>query len=234
MKKAKAILCGLLIITFGIIIGGNALGIFNINMFFSGWWTLFIIIPSIFGLITEKEKYSCLAFLIAGIVFLLASQNVFSFETAWTVILASVIILIGLSIIIKTAFKNSNDKEVEKKIKDNKDGDSMDIQTAIFSGNDRVYNNEEFTGADLTAIFGGVDLDLLKAKFTKDTVIKAYCLFGGISIRVPENVKVKVKSGYAFGGVSDERKQVSEKAKYTIYIDAAGGFGGISIEDKEK
>ena len=67
----------------------------------------------------------------------------------------------------------------------------MDAQMAIFSGNDRVYNEEVFSGSHLAAVFGGVDLDLRKAKFNKDTVIKAFCLFGGIDIKVPEDVQIK-------------------------------------------
>ena len=110
----------------------------------------------------------------------------------------------------------------------------MDSQMAVFSGTDRVYNDEVFSGANLMAVFGGVDLDLRKAKFNKDTVIKAFCMFGGIDIKVPEDVQVKIKSGFIFGGISDERKGDTDKGKYTIYLDAAGGFGGVNVNDKVK
>ena len=105
---------------------------------------------------------------------------------------------------------------------------------AIFSGSDRVYNDESFQGSNLVAIFGGAKLNLKKAKFDKDTVIKAFTLFGGIDIIVPSDIKVKLKSGFIFGGFSDKRKNATEKGKYTIYIDAAGGFGGINITDKDE
>ena len=49
-----------------------------------------------------------------------------------------------------------------------------------------------------------------------------------------KDIQVKIRSGFIFGGASDERKSTSSKGKYTIYIDAAGGFGGISISDKTK
>lgn len=38
--------------------------------------------------------------------------------------------------------------------------------------------------------------------------------------------------GKIFGGVSDERKSDTSKGKYTIYVDAAGGFGGVDIIDR--
>ncbi|MBQ3318611.1 hypothetical protein IJG76_01170 [Candidatus Saccharibacteria bacterium] len=232
-KQLKSIIWGVAIIALGVIFGGNALGLFNINVFFDGWWTLFIIIPSLVGLVTDKDKISNLIFLSAGIILLLAAQNVFSFDVAWKAILAIALVVAGIAIIVKSLWKKDGDKEVEKKLRDLNDGKSMDSEMAVFSGSDRTYNGEVFPGANLTAIFGSVDLDLKNAKFTKDTVIKAFCLFGGIDIKVPEDVQVKIKSGFIFGGASDDRKGNHEKGKYTIYIDAAGGFGGVSVSDKD-
>lgn len=234
MNRVKPIIWGIAIMALGIIFGGNALGWFNIDIFFKGWWTLFIIVPSAIALITEKEKLSNLTFLACGIILLLAAQEVFSYEVAWKTILAVVLIVVGMSVIVRSAFHSKNDKEVAKKVKDLENGKNVDAQTAVFSGNDRIYNNEEFTGASLIAVFGGVDLDLRNAVFTKDTVIKAFCLFGGIDIKVPEDVNIKIRSGFIFGGISDERKNASEKSKHTIYVDAGGGFGGITISDKMK
>ena len=234
MKKVGPVIWGLAIIALGVIFGGNALGWFNINLFFDGWWTLFIIVPSAISLITEKDKIASLAFIAVGVILLLAAQNVFSYEVAWKAILAVFLIMIGLVIIVKSLFRNKVEKEVEKKIKEMGDGKTMDSQMAVFSGSDRTYNDEVFSGSNLLAVFGGVDLDLRKAKFNKDTVIKAFCMFGGITIKVPEDVQVKIKSGFIFGGISDDRKGDTSKGKYTIYLDAAGGFGGVSVEDKEK
>ena len=234
MKQIKPIIWGMAIIALGVIFGGNALGLFNIDIFFKGWWTLFIIIPSLIALITEKGKLGNLFFLAGGIVLLLAAQEVFSFEVAWKVILALFLVMIGVSIIVKNVFHNKNDKEVAKKAKELRNDDKMDSQMAIFSGNDRVYANEEFSGSNMMAVFGGVDLDLRNAFFRKDTLIRAFCLFGGITIKVPKDVRIKVKSGFIFGGVTDERKNNSEKIEYTIYIDAMGGFGGVSIDDEAK
>ena len=234
MKRVKPIIWGLAIIALGVIFGGNAIGLFNVNVFFDGWWSLFIIVPSAISLITDREKLSSLVALACGVILLLAAQDVFSYDIAWKAMVAIFLIAIGLSIIIKGAhvFTNKNDKEVEAKMKSAKGSKNDEDLIAIFSGSDRVYSNkEEFTGASLTAVFGGVELDLRKATVKKDACIKAFCVFGGIDIKVPEDVDVKVKSGFVFGGISDDRKDTTKKGKNTIYIDAAGGFGGISIED---
>ena len=233
MKQIKPIIWGIAIIALGIIFGGNALGLFSLDIFFDGWWTLFIIIPSVVSLITDQDKIMSLGFIAVGVILLLAAQDVFSYDVAWKVILAVFLVAVGLSIIVKSLFHNKNDQEVAKKIEEaKKDGKSMDSQMAVFSGTDRVYKDEVFSGANLSAIFGGINLDLKDAKFTSDTVIKAFTLFGGIDIRVPDDIIVKLKSGFIFGGFSDDRKNPSEKGKHTIYIDAAGAFGGVTITDK--
>lgn len=233
MNKLRAIIWGLAIIALGVIFGGNALGVFNIDIFFEGWWTLFIIVPSAISLITEKQRFASLVFLSAGVLLLLAAQNVMTYEVAGKVILAVFLVAAGLMIIFRGLIHSNNDKEVEKKVQDLENDKAMDSQTAIFSGSDRVYNGEVFSGANLVAVFGGAELDLINAKFEKDAVIKAFCLFGGIDIKVPEDVQVKIKSGFIFGGASDDRKGETGKGKYTIYVDAAGGFGGISVNDKK-
>ena len=228
MKQVKPIIWGIAIIALGIIFGGNALGLFSLDIFFDGWWTLFIIIPSVVSLITDKDKIMSLGFIAVGVILLLAAQDVFSYDVAWKVILAVFLVAVGLSIIVRSLFHSKNDQEVAKKVAEaEKDGKTMDSQFAAFSGTDRVYKDEVFNGSNVAAIFGGVKLDLRNAKFTGDTVIKAFALFGGIEIMVPEDVQIKVKSGFMFGGVSDDRKNVEKSAKYTIYIDAAGGFGGM-------
>ena len=233
MKNIKPIIWGIAIIALGVIFGGNAIGLFNIDIFFKGWWTLFIIVPGCISFITEKGRLVSLAFVVAGVLLLLAAQDVFTYAVAWKAILAVALILFGVSILFKTIFHSDSDKEVEKKVKEAENDKKMDAQMAVFSGSERTYKNEEFLGSNLMAIFGGAELDLRDATFKKDAVIKAFALFGGIEITVPEDVQIKTKSAFFFGGISDDRKNPSN-GKRTIYLDAAGGFGGINITDKAK
>lgn len=56
MEKLTKILLGVALVLVGCIFALNASGITNIEIFFDGWWTLFIIVPCAFGLVKEKEK----------------------------------------------------------------------------------------------------------------------------------------------------------------------------------
>ena len=55
MKDLGNKILGLIFIVIGIIIMLNALDVTNIDIFFDGWWTLFIIIPSLVSLINQKD-----------------------------------------------------------------------------------------------------------------------------------------------------------------------------------
>lgn len=227
MKKFRNVLWGLVLILVGIIIGGNALGITNIEIFFDGWWTLFIIVPCAIGLFNDNEKTGNIIGLIIGISLLLACQDIIDFEIIGKLWLPVILICIGISIIFKDTIGGKVNKEI-KKLNENKT--NQNEYCATFSGQDVKFDGEKFTGVDLTAIFGGVKCDLRKAIIESDTVINTSSIFGGIDIYVPENVKVKVKSSSIFGGVSDEKRHCENAEAHTVYINATCLFGGVEVK----
>ena len=64
---------------------------------------------------------------------------------------------------------------------------------------------------------------------TEDGVITASAIFGGVTIIVPNDVNVKVKSTGIFGGTDNRVKNQSEEGRKTIYIDSFALFGGVEI-----
>lgn len=227
MKKFRNVLWGLVLILVGIIIGGNALGITNIEIFFDGWWTLFIIVPCAIGLFNDNEKTGNIIGLIIGISLLLACQDIIDFEIIGKLWLPVILICIGISIIFKDTIGGKVNKEI-KKLNENKT--NQNEYCATFSGQNVNFDGEKFVGADLTAVFGGVKCDLRKAIIESDTVINTSSIFGGIDIYVPENVKVKVKSSSIFGGVSDEKRHCENAEAHTVYINATCLFGGVEVK----
>ena len=104
MNKISNSLWGLVLILLGLIIGLNALDITDINIFFDGWWTLFIIVPCFIGLFKNESKTGNIIGLIIGILLLLGSQNIINFALIWKLIVPIILIIIGLSFIFKDAF----------------------------------------------------------------------------------------------------------------------------------
>ena len=228
MKNFENIVLGIILILIGIIIGANALGIADINIFFDGWWTLFIIVPCCIGLVKEKDKTGDIIGLVIGIILLLCCQNLLDFDMIWKLALPAILIAIGIAVIFKDVF-NRNVSEQIKKLNQNKPKDC--VYCATFSGQNVKFDGEKFNGTDLTAVFGGVKCDLRNAIIENDVVINTSSIFGGIDIFLPENVKVKIKSTSIFGGVDEKKRNNVEDANtHVIYINALCLFGGVDIK----
>ena len=194
MKNLSRILWGIVLVVIGVIWGLNRTGVTDINIFFDGWWTLFIIVPSAISLVNPKNngKVSSVICLVIGIFLLLGSLDIFDFDILWEILLPAIVVIIGLSLIF----------------------------------------GEKFEKANLDTVFGAIKLDLRDADLKSETYIKASAIFAGITILVPKDVEVKIKSTPIFGGVTSEGfdEKTNKNAKKTIYVDGFALFGGIEIK----
>ena len=227
MKKFGNVLWGIVLIVIGLRIGGNALEITNINIFFDGWWTLFIIIPCFIGLFKDNEKTGNLIGLLIGVALLLACQDVLDFDLIWKLSFPAILVAIGISVIFKDALGGKVSSEIKKL---NEKRSDENLYCATFAGQNVNFDGEKFTGADLTAVFGGVKCDLRNAIIESDVVINASSTFGGIEIFVPSDVKIKIKSVPIFGGVENKANTKVDENSHTIYINSTAVFGGVEIK----
>ena len=151
MNNMKSILWGVVLVLLGVLVGTNSLGITNIDIFFDGWWSLFIIIPCFIGLFSNEDKTGNIIGLLVGVILLLGMNDILDLDKIWKLIVPSIIVIIGLSLI----FKNSFNSKVNDKInKLNKEKNSDDNYFAAFSGQDVNLSNKKFNGSDITACFG--------------------------------------------------------------------------------
>ena len=222
MNNIKNILWGIILVIIGVIIGL----ITDIDIFFDGWWTLVIIVPCFIGLFTNKDKTGNIIGLLVGVILLLGMQNIIDFNLIWKLLLPSIIVIIGLSLIFKNTFNSKINNEIKKL---NNKNTKNNEYCATFSGQRIDFPNEEFKGATLNSVFGSITCDLREAKIKEDVVINASSVFGGIDIIVPDDVNIKIKSNSIFGGVNNKKKNNEDK-KYTIYVNASCLFGGVDIK----
>lgn len=225
MKNKDNIIWGILLVALGVIFGLNAIGLTEINIFFDGWWTLIIIAFGLSGLYKDSDKTWPAILTLIGVVMLLAARNLIDFTIVWKLLFPSILVVFGISLVFK-GFTGRDIKDKIKNIKiDNKDILHID---AVFS-QEKMKIEEEFSGSELNAVFGNLDLNLKNAKLKNDAFISASSIFGGITLYLPENVNLVVKSTNIFGGIDNKYIKKSD-AKITIYITATCLFGGIEIK----
>ena len=225
MKKLSNVLWGVVLIAVGAVFALNSLEITNIDIFFDGWWTLFIIIPCTVGLFTERERTGNLIGIALGIFLLLCAQDILSFSVLWKLFVPVVIVIVGLKMVF-SGLLGTRAGEMMKKMK--REGKEPRTGCATFSGCNLNYDGEVFEGAELTAVFGGVRCDLRRAVIDKDCAIEVSAIFGGIDILVPPGVNVKVNANSIFGGVSN--KTAAHANAPTVYVGGMCMFGGVDIK----
>ena len=104
----------------------------------------------------------------------------------------------------------------------------MNEYNAIFSSENLNFKDNSVSNMELSAIFGGLKLDLREAKIPNDLLIETSSIFGNIEILVPDDVCVKTTGTNIFGGVTN--KYESNDSKKVIYIENLCLFGGLDIK----
>ena len=142
--------------------------------------------------------------------------NISVWKTFWPVIL----ITIGLMVSVgsgghKRSKKSAADSSGNEKI-------------AIFYGEESRVKGD-YTGGSVTAIFGGVELDLRQAKIKDGAVIDVFTFCGGVNINMPDDVIVRNEVHGILGG-SEDKTVSKSSAKKKIYLRGECVLGGLEVK----
>ena len=108
---------------------------------------------------------------------------------------------------------------------------------AVFGAFERKVTTQDFQGGQVTAIFGGIELDLRDADMQgTEATLEINTIFGGSEIRVPDTWMVSYQGAPVFGGVEDKtslrrsENPVDPRRKMLIIVGAVV-FGGMEIKN---
>ncbi|NLJ42904.1 MAG: cell wall-active antibiotics response protein, partial [Bacteroidales bacterium] len=113
-------------------------------------------------------------------------------------------------------------------------GDDYVDYVNVFSGGERQVISPNFKGGKITAIFGGIELDLTKAGLAPGvSELELACIFGGATLIVPDDWYITIEVTPILGGFSDSRKLIPgrsvDPSKHLV-IKGAVIFGGGEIK----
>ena len=122
--------------------------------------------------------------------------------------------------------------EPAKEYKENAGTEEKVICSAVFAGRDIRVDNSYFYGADLSALFGGIDMNLKNALIVKDVTIDVKAIFGGVDLIMPPNVRVVVDVNPILGGVDNGARAPlgADEHTPTVYIRGTCLFGGVDVK----
>lgn len=105
---------------------------------------------------------------------------------------------------------------------------------AIFSGGKRRITSQNFEGGQVSAMFGGFEIDLRKASMTGDSaVLDINAMFGGVGLRIPEHWMTVVQVVSIFGGVDDKTVSPDPRTPGVkrLIVKGAVIFGGVDVKN---
>ena len=229
MKQSFKIVLGLALIAAGVIWALTILGILTFEFSTKGWWTLFIIIPCIFGLFNDRDKVGPCIGIAVGVLLLLAARDVISWNIMWQLALAAMIVGFGLKLLF---FKNICQPQGNCELKTiSRNGKEIRRIETSFGKQEISLRGEKFEGADVHTSFGALILDFRGAEIAPEAVVDLNVGFAGATIIVPDGLAVQLAVSSGFGGVKDDRRNKVATGSPLLTITGNVGFGGVEIKD---
>jgi predicted membrane protein len=103
---------------------------------------------------------------------------------------------------------------------------------ALMSGCELRPVSRPFRGADLTAVMGGIKLDLTDARMEGDNAtVEVFAFWGGIEIYVPPDWTVTSKVTTLMGGFIDKRRPTSVLPNKTLIVRGMIVMSGIEVKN---
>ncbi|WLV24563.1 DUF5668 domain-containing protein [Aciduricibacillus chroicocephali] len=186
----------------------------------SNCWPLILVIVGIAQLFNRNSTslFSGFIFIVAGILFFINNLiDINLYLYFWPLIL----IIAGVS------FFFSRGTHRAKPI-----SDDATNSFSIFGGQNIQVTSSDYEGGQVTAIFGGAEIDLRDAVISEQgAVLELNAVFGGVKIYVPENAKVQVSGLPIFGGCENKTRKRAITDAPLLKINYAAVFGGVEIRD---
>lgn len=197
------------------------------------WWPSALMILAVVKLVVGSGSTfgSAVLFLIGALIQLGKFDVIDGF---WGALWPIVIILAGISILVDRK-KKSYLCGINVPMDGSKDGadDLNRVEaTAIFGASEQRITSKGITGGELTAIFGGLEIDLRGAEIEGDiAVIKCEVVFGGVEIMVPPHWIVHIKGTPILGGIENKtgRYRDPNLKGPTLVLVSTVVFGGLEI-----
>ncbi|MBO3700721.1 LiaI-LiaF-like domain-containing protein [Roseivirga sp. E12] len=225
-KLNKTTLLGIIFVTIGLVFAMSNFNIipWHVRRYIFQWENILMLIGLFLILADENKRVGGI---LLALGFILVIDDWFYINISIWDLWPLVFIIVGITIIRRktptTSDMNLGNEEEKDLIDD----------TAIFSGGDKVITSRNFRGGNLTAIFGGSNIDLTTSKLSSDSAnIEIFYLFGGSKIRVPQDWNVELKVTSIFGAMTDKRvlKDNGENTE-KLYIRGLVVFGGAEINN---
>ena len=221
-RSISVAIVGIVIIAAGAVLLAGNLGVIDSHYVFRSFGPVVLFILGAALLMRRRHDQVLLGLLLMFVgAWGFATQQQWIKVHFWAVIGPMMLVLVGGSVVWR-AFNRPVPEGA---------GDAYIRTFALFSGAE-LRPTVPFEGAEITAIMGGVKLDLSNAPMARETaVVDVFALMGGTEIFVPRDWDVTVRVVSLMGGCSDKRRPATGPATRHLIIQGMAVMGGVEIKD---
>ncbi len=229
-QKSK-LFAGIVIIAFGTLFLMDRLGA-NVPNWIYSWKMILIAIGAVTLYKHKFQNFGGWVLITIGTVFII-NEHYRDFIDA-SLLLPAFVILFGVLMVGKSMNVFGKKKPKRFPFDDGsvvEDGEFMET-TALFANIKKNIVSKDFKGGDFSSVFGGIQLNLIKADIKGPVTINADVVFGGMKLYIPPTWDVIVETTAIFGGVEDKRPMLNDEnidPTKTITLTGNCIFGGIEI-----
>jgi len=246
-NRISNILWGLAFIFVGFGFVGNVLWGWNFELFFRGWWTLFIIVPCGISMVQRGPRTGNMIGMAIGILLLLSER--FHMDYFDELIIPAIFIIIGVNFLFRdnrwnrkyidtnssstgSTYSNNQNQSTKRSYHNEynyQNGYTGGQATTVLSSKVVDFSSQLFQGITLNSVLGSITLDLRSAEIKDGALIDIAAVLGGVDILVPADVDVRVQQVPILGGVSNKPANTSVTTA-VIYVNATCILGGVTIK----
>ncbi len=206
---------------------------FSLKHIIFNWKTLLIAIGLII-LFSSENKIPAYVLIGLGVVFWIPSIGHYDIrlhQVFWPLVLIGVGVVIISRRNVHSKFGSGQQGKMQA-ADGSVENDYID-DVSIFGGGIKRYSSQNLKGGNITAIFGGSEIDLTASQMSAEgAVVDVFTMFGGTKLIVPGTWQVRSEATSLFGGFSDKRhiKPAEIMDDKVLLIKGVVLFGGVEIK----
>jgi predicted membrane protein len=193
-------------------------------------WPFIMLVIGLFVLVNTDKKF--LGGILSGIGALFLLPRIFpQIDYDGGIIIPILFIVLGTYIILKKRKLDSGSDFFSDTSKVNKD--KID-DVSILGGGTKIISSNNFQGGNITAIFGGSEINLINCQLAEgDNILDVLCVFGGTTIILPKEWNVVINVTSVLGGFSNKairNPSIVIDQSRTLHIKGLAMFGGGEVK----
>lgn len=218
--RVPQLLFGLILLGLGVALLLSRLDIVEVSFWqlLGTWWPLLIVAAGVGALATVPRAWpGPVALITIGVLLQLSRLDFFDFSLG-SLVWPLVLIAVGLTLLVRFGRPPSDSAESIR-------------STVFWWGSERKTRSPRFRSAVLTAVMGGIELDLRDAGIEGRADVSIFTFWGGVEVKVPPTWRVRVRGLPILGGWEDKTVDPADPGAPELVVHVTTIMGGAEIKN---